>query len=309
MRPIYSRQFRPATFAVSAIALVTATAITAKNWTDWTSPSNLQSVNSSGVDGCASISPDGTELWFTSTRGGGAPDIYVSRRESPDDPWGAAENVGAPINTPVPEACPTMTRGGRLYFTRQGPPDPSGDIYVVRLGPKGWGTPERLGPNINRNGSIEESPSFFEDGGKSVMYFSSNREGRNRIYQSVDGGPAELVLGGVASLASDARPTVRKDGLEIFFDSSRGANSNIDLWTASRASVSEPWGDAVRLPFSSSEAPGGFFQPGFDARPSISWDGSEMVFASFRSGGSGVVDIYTTRRAKSRTGPKEVRFD
>jgi hypothetical protein len=207
-------------------------------------------------------------------------------------------NVGAPINTPASEACPTMTRGGRLYFTRQAAPDPAGDIYVVRRGPKGWGTPERLDANVNRPGSIEESPTFYDDDGGTVMLFSSNREGRNRIYQSVNGGPADLVGGGVNSNASDARPTVRKDGLEIFFDSNRGGNSNIDFWTATRSTTSEPWGTAIQLSFSSPQPPGGFFQPGFDARPSIGWNGSEMVMASFRSGGVGSVDLYITSRAK-----------
>ena len=191
-----------------------------------------------------------------------------------------------------------MTPGGRLYFTRQGPPDPPGDVYVARRGPHGWSSPERLGPNINQPGSLEESATFYEDGGDRVMLFSSNREGRNRIYQSVNGAPAELVSGGVNSNASDARPTVRKDGLEIFFDSNRGVNPNIDFWTATRSSTSQPWGAAPRLSFSSSESPGGLFKPGVDARPSISWDGSEMVFGSFRSGGAGLVDVYTTRRAK-----------
>ena len=300
MRSTYPLRLRPLTFVVSAFAVMTATAAIPKNWSEWTDPTNLSALNSAGVDGCASLSPDGRELWFTSTRGGGAPDIYVATRTSPDAPWGAAVNVAA-VNTPAPEACPTMTRGGKLYFTRQAPPDPPGDLYVARRGPKGWSTPERLGPNINQAGSIEESATFYEDSsGRQVMYFSSSREGRNRIYQSINGGPAELVAGGVNSSAADARPTVRKDGLEIFFDSNRGPNPNIDFWTATRSSTSAPWGEARRLHFSSSESPGQFFQPGFDARPSVSWDGSEMVFGSFRTTGDsvGLVDIWTTSRSK-----------
>lgn len=292
-----TKGLRPAAFIVSACALVTATAVAAKNWGDWAPISNLEGLNTRAVDGCPSFSPDGLELWFTSTRGG-APDIYVARRATPDAPWGAAQNVGAPINTPAPEFCPTMTRGGRLYFSRQDSFDPAGDLFVVRRSRQGWGAPERLSANINNRGSIEESATFYEDGNDVVMLFSSNRERRNRIYESVNGGPAQLVSGGVNSSAADARPTVRKDGLEIFFDSNRGENPNIDFWTATRSSTSAEWGQATRLSFSSSEPQGRFFELGFDARPSVSWDGSELVMASFRSGGSGSVDLYTTSRAK-----------
>jgi Tol biopolymer transport system component len=193
-----------------------------------------------------------------------------------------------------------MTRGGRLYFTSFREQGSGGDLYVVRRGPKGFGAVERLGPNINRPGSIEESATIFEDtNGTEVLIFSSNREGRNRIYQGVNGGPAQLVGGGVNSVtASDARPTVSKDGLEIFFDSTRWSPPNVDLATATRSSTTENWGAAVRLNFSSAQAPGTFGALGFDAKPSISWDGSELVFASNRSGTTGAIDLWTTKRTK-----------
>jgi Tol biopolymer transport system component len=286
----------------AASALLLTGTVAAKNWNDWGAPTNLVPLNTPFVDGCASLSPDGLELWFTSNRPGslGATDIYVATRPSKDARWTAAENAGAPINSPASEACPTMARGERLYFTSFRAAGSAGDLYVIRRGPRGWGPLERLGSNINRDGSIEESATIYEeDNGDQVMLFSSNREGRNRIYQSINGGPAQLVAGGVNTLtAADARPTVSKDGLEIFFDSTRWSHPNVDLAVAARSSTSQPWGTASRLHFSSAQSPGTFGQPGFDAKPSISWDGGEMVFASNRAGTTGLIDLWMTKRSK-----------
>jgi hypothetical protein len=41
-------------------------------------------------------------------RGLGGIDIWVARRESPDDSWGAPENLGAPVNSPANDFCPTI---------------------------------------------------------------------------------------------------------------------------------------------------------------------------------------------------------
>lgn len=300
MRPIYLS---------TALLVLAASTAGAKNWGEWAAPASIESlpgsstqVNTPAVDGCSSQSSDGLELYFTSTRPGGmspAPDIWVATRESTAEGFGTPVNLGAPINSPAVEFCPTIRQGKRLYFSSSRE-DGQGDIYVSRRGKDGWSVPQNLGPNINSS-SVEESPSFYEDEqGREVMLFSSRRSGRGQIYQSVDGGPAQLVAGGVNSSAADQRPSVRKDGLEIFWDSTRsGTLGNSDLWTATRSSRSEPWGTAVHLQSLSSAGPAGAgFTPGYDARPLISWDGSTLFFGSVRDGGDGSADIYFTTRGK-----------
>ena len=299
-------------FAVSTAALLTATGVAARNWSDWSAPASIETlpgsstlVNTPAVDGCASLSPDGLELWITSNRPGGfgGVDVWIARREDASSGFGTPQNAGAAVNGPFDDYCPTLTRGGRLYYGSRRD-DPAGDLYVIRRGPHGWGELQRLGPNINSNGAIEESAALYEADGHQVLYFSSAREGRNRIYYSVDFGPASLAPGGVNSSADDTRPSVSKDGLEIFWDSTRtGTLGGFDLWTATRSSTSDPWGTAVHLGSLSSAGPGGFFQPGFDARPAVSWDGSTLVFASVRAGGEGLVDLYYSTR-EQRTGRK-----
>jgi hypothetical protein len=291
---------RPSVWAVSLIALASATALGAKNWDEWSAPSNLESlsgsspaVNTPAVDGCASHSPDGLTIIFNSNRGGNQ-DLYMAKRSSTDAGFGAPVRLPAPVNTSANEACPTIATGNRLYFSSDRT-DPGYDIYVTKHGPNGWSQPANLGPNINRDGYLDESAAFYEDGDHQVMLFSSRSPGDDvgKIYQSVDGGPRSLVQGGPHSSASDNRPSVTRDGLTIFFDSTRtGSLGGPDLYYATRSSTSQPFGSAIHLQQLSS--------PALDARATISKDGSFITFSSNRSGSeSPAPDIWFASREKS----------
>jgi Tol biopolymer transport system component len=281
-------------------AIATATAVGAKNWGDWAPAVNIESLpgsspalNSPAVDGCASHSPDGLTLVFNSNRGGNH-DLYMATRSSTSEGFGAPERLPAPINTSANDSCATIANGHRLYFSSDRE-DPAYDIYVSKKGPNGWSEPQNLGPNINRDGWLDETPSFYEDSsGNAVMVFSSRLPtgASGKIYQSVNGGPASLVQGGPHSSASDNRPSVTRDGLTIYFDSTRsGGLGGPDLYYATRSSTSEPFGSAIHL--------GALNSSVFDARPYISKDGSFLTFASQRPGGeSAAPDMYYTTRDK-----------
>ena len=106
--------------------------------------------------------------------------------------------------------------------------------------------------------------------------------------------------GGPDSSASDNRPSVTHDGLTLFFDSTRGGGlGGPDIWVASRESTSDPFGAASTLQALNSG--------GFDARPSVSWDGTELFFSSGRAGNeSPAPDIWRASRKKAKGGPKTV---
>lgn len=129
------------------------------------------------------------------------------------------------------------------------------------------------------------------------MLFSSRLPSGSsgKIYQSVNGAPASLIAGGPHSSASDNRPSVTRDGLTIFFDSTRaGGLGGPDLYYATRSNTSQPFGTAVHLQELSS--------PAFDARPSISKDGMFLIFGSSRTGSeSAAPDMWFSDREK-RTG-------
>jgi len=268
-----------------------ATAAWAKNWTTWDAPAPLTSINTTFVEGCPSLGPEGDTLYFASNRTGtlGGLDIWVSHRNAAGD-WATPVNLGAPINSTADDFCPTPVPGHRLFFVSKRAPAPDGDIYLARYGKDGWQSPSRLGSNINSTAE-EHSPSYFEDDqGVPVLYFSSTRSGRPQIFYSVNWGSAALAPGGVNSSAADARPNVSKDGLEIVWDSNRSGSLGLDIWTASRTSTDDPWGTAVQLGNGINTAAG-------EGRAAMSRDGSLLVFHR-NPGPVGVTDIFMATRNK-----------
>lgn len=85
------------------------------------------SVNSPFQDAHPFIAPDESYILFDSNRPGGygSSDLYICFRNE-DNSWGAALNLGEPINTPEYDAIPSLSPGGEyLFFCR------AGDIYWV----------------------------------------------------------------------------------------------------------------------------------------------------------------------------------
>jgi hypothetical protein len=297
--------------AIGASAVITTAALVAKQFGPWSAPISAEtgsdpSLNTAFNDGCPILSPDGLSLFMATNRqpgGLGGQDIWVARRATTTSGWGPPQSVGAPVNSPVDDFCPTPVRGRGLFFVSKRE-EPNGDIYFTRQRKDGsWEQPIRLGSNINS--PLEEwSPSYYEDDrGRPVLYFSRNVPGTNNhdIYVSVNFGPAELAPGGVNSAFSDARPNVRKNGREIVWDANRQGNGNQDVWTASRGSTDEPWGPAVHLTEVSSPVAN-------DTRASLSWDGTFLLVGSGRPAdangrpGEGGNDIYVSTRTKVRGG-------
>jgi Tol biopolymer transport system component len=88
---------------------------------DWSAPVNLgPTVNSAARDGGPYISADGLELFFFSDRPGGYGnwDLWVTTRETTNDPWSAPVNLGPTVNSLAFESVPSISADGReLYFS------------------------------------------------------------------------------------------------------------------------------------------------------------------------------------------------
>lgn len=283
---------------IGAGAALTASIAIAKEFSAWSAPVNAEtlsgssaSLNTPSNDGCPILSPYDNSLYIASNRPGGYGGLDIWKASPSGDGWGAPVNLGPAINSAADEFCPSPARGNRLFFVRRLSPTNT-DIYVVKSGPKGLGDIVSVGSGVN-SGAEEWSPSWFETAsGDEVLYFSSTREGRQRIYYSVNYGPASLAPGGVNSSDSDARPNVSRDGLEIVWDSTRfGGLGGPDIWTATRSSTDSGWGVAVHLGSTINSS-------ATESRASLSWDGTRLMFGSTRAGGEGSADVYTATRNK-----------
>lgn len=268
-------------------------------------PGTDPTFNGPTLDGCPFVARDDTTFYMASDREGGLGgiDIWVSTRDRSTDPWGAPVNVGAPVNSASNDFCPTMSRDGHSFFFVSSRPEGCGgdDIYTARRrNATGFDHVANIGCDANSDGN-EASPSpLLQSGAGPVLYFSSTGHGASGgadVFMShrhgTRYGPA-VAVPGVNSDAVDAQPNIRRDGLEIFFFSTRpGGQGGPDIWSASRASTSDPFDQPVNL------GPAVNTEFG-ETRPSLSWDGTTLYWGSNRPGGDGSADHYVSTRERTR---------
>jgi len=309
--------------AVGFAAIVTIFALSSvraqPEYTDWSAPVNLGAViNSTFNDSSPALSRDRLRLYFSSNRPGtfGLADLFVSQRNSVEEPWGPPINLGSVVNSIADDVTPNLSRDGHwLYFMSRRPGsqlNPAGvvgfDIWVsyrVHVHDDfDWQPPVNVGSNVN-SPSFDQSPFFFdnEDVGVPQLFFTRTTAiTGNDIFVSnllPDGtfGPATLVAELNSTLA-DAGSSVRFDGLEVFFYSRRpGGLGASDLWTATRDTVFDPWSTPINLGAAVNSVD-------LDFDPHIASDRETLYFTSTRADGIGGQDIYMTTRTKVNRGSK-----
>ena len=310
----HGRLFR-AVLGSLMLLLATSPTLAAPSFSAWEPAQSLEAIpgtsvelNTPSQDGCPILSRDGEQLYLASNRPGGRGglDIWVAERTSPDGPFGDPINLGARINSPYNDFCPSPLRDGHGFMFVSDRPGGCGgaDIYLTRRHPvDGWEEPVNLGCEANNspdeaepNSTAEEAGPVlsFAEPGAPTLYFSSTRSGNSDLYVSHKTGswsfgPAEPVLQ-VNSAANEMQPSVRHDGRELVFASNRpGGQGGSDIWSASRDSIADPWSAPVNLGPNVNSAAN-------ETRPSLSWEGTLLLFGSNRPGGEGISDIYYATR-------------
>lgn len=283
-------------------------------FSEWSAPVIVLNVNSEFNDEGPAISKDGRSLYFGSNRPGGVGslDLWVSQRNSVRDPWGSPRNLGPTVNTAGIENVPAFSPDGHWMFFNSDRAGGSGliDLWVSYRRNKrddfGWEEPVNLGPQVN-SAAPDAGAAFFDgrrhddDDGDDLLFFGSNRPGgpgMGDLYVSSrnsDGsfGPPQI-LPELSSPFLEQRPSIRRNGREIFFVSNRpGGAGGSDLWVATRETLYQVWatpenlGPVVNGPFN-------------DFTPYIAERGRALYFASNRPGGPGGTDLYVTMREKFR---------
>jgi Tol biopolymer transport system component len=147
----------------------------------WGTPMNLgPTVNASSHDAYPSVSADGLTLFMQSNRPGGYGkyDIWLTTRQTKDDPWTTPVNLGSTVNSSAIEGNPSISPDGLALLFASLRPGGYGisDMYLVRRKTIQdlWGLPMNLGPVVN-SPSIEAGMSISTDG--LTLYFESERPG------------------------------------------------------------------------------------------------------------------------------------
>jgi hypothetical protein len=285
--------------AGGSLVLAAATAVAAMSFGSWSAATSPESIpgtsgnlNTTALEGCPFVAQRGEVLYFASNRAGGMGglDIWYSLRDE-SGAWGDPVNFSE-VNSAANELCPMAHRNGKTFLFVSARPGGCGgdDLYMTRRhATLGWAAPVNLGCTVNSPAN-EASPSLLG----TELYFSSTRTGGlGDIYVSPFDGisfGASVLAPGLNTAQDDFRPNLRRDGLEIFFDSNRpGGIGGLDLWTSTRASASDPWSTPTNLGAAVNSTAN-------DLRASLSWDGTSLYFGSLRAGGEGSQDLYVITR-------------
>jgi hypothetical protein len=274
----------------------------------WSAPINVgPPLNTQYNDTYAVLTADGLTIYFTSDRPGGlgGDDLWVSRRESTDAPWGEPENL-AILNSPFNDSLSVLSTSENIMYFHSDRPGGcgAGDLWRSQRNPvRGeWTAPVNMGCVVN-TAATETAPSFYanDDLGLTTIYFGSNRPGgigdfdiyettsTDEDLESAVFGPGVLVPE-LSSLGRDTRTSVRRDGREIFITSNRtGGVGGLDIWAATREDSSDRWSTPVNPgpPLNSAAD---------DGSPALSRNGTTLYFFSTRPGGFGGRDIWFTVR-------------
>lgn len=293
------------------VSLSAGPQLTSFDGSPWSAPVNLgPSINTPALEQNATLSPDELSLYLISNRAGGlgGNDIWIARRASLDSPWETPVNPGAPLNSSGNEASPSFSIDGHLlaFASERAGGHGSSDVYFTHRAHThddfDWGPPVNLGAEVNT--------TAFEAG---AAYLQSSEEGATNLYFVRGPNNADLDIyvaavkkngetRGPATPVSelnyptpgivDAHPSVRKDGREVLFHSTRPGGLGLgDLYVSTRRSVHEPWSTPVNLAALNSSAN--------DAQPTLSFDGRTLVFTSTRPGGFGQSDLWMSTRTPS----------
>jgi len=218
-------------------------------------------------------------------------------------PWSDPVNLGAPVNSPTAnDQGPALSSDGlSLYFCSNRPPSAGNDLWVSRRISENdaWGEPVNLGPGVNSSGG-DCGPSLSVDG--RLLFFTSNRAGGaggNDIYMTSRtdatddlswGAPVRLGTE-INTAATEFSPFITKPGddgtAELYFE--RGSsNVATDILVVTIDAQGATLGPAVAVAeVNSSDA---------DGRPTVRFDGREMLLHSNRDGRGGNFDLFVSTR-------------
>ena len=232
---------------------------------DWELAVNLgRGVNSSRYETSGCLSADGLELYFNAPNrpdGYGGWDVWVSSRQTRNDDFGPAVNLGSPFNTSYVDASPCLSTDGLEFYFSSTRPGGQGteDLWVSKRSATNdpWGEPVNLGPIVNST-AVECAAKISSD--SLVLFFSGDiaspyRSGgfglsdiwmtrrvmrENEWNEPINLGPL------VNSSSQEFGPVISHDGDTLYFGSNRlGGSGDFDIYQASIIPIVDFNGDGI----------------------------------------------------------------
>jgi hypothetical protein len=251
--------------------------LSSQRYTAWSDPDPLVLINQDGInDQQPALSKDGLSLYFASTRKTDPSDnvldlnIWVARRACTDGCDWTEIDVVPVVNTASPDISPSLSRDGhQLFFASQRPHGhcsppatqcTNRDMWVSYRAnvndDLGWGEAVNLGDDINSTDE-EVAPSYFEnaDVGIPQLFFNRGAMGGDIwVSELKDGAWSDPKLVDELNIAaSNQRPSISHDGLEIYFWSDRDGPGHLFVARRETVSLSSPWLSPERVVFPTSD--------------------------------------------------------
>lgn len=218
----------------------------------WSDPEIVVELAHPEDDDDPSLTADGLELFFNSHRNGNGTgaDIWVSKRATRDDTWGAPELV-VELSSPETETNHTVSPDGLTIWFLSDRVDPTaGSEMFISTRPdrdSPWSTPvvetNLQSQNVNDVGGVT-SDALMLFGHLSVMG-SPDLVVLARTTTNEPWGDA-LPIDELNTDSGDSECWLHPNGTVVFFGSNRdGTLGSTDLWSSTRDAIDQPWGRAV----------------------------------------------------------------
>jgi outer membrane protein OmpA-like peptidoglycan-associated protein len=253
-------------------------------------------INTSAPELFPFCSADGERFYFTRRINGMDEDLFVAKRDSCGD-WFGAKNMGSPPNSSAQESAQMISADRHyLFLTRcdnrtQNGWDLGGcDLYMAYTADSLWSVPLSFGATINTP-SYEGMPCLSSDNRE--LFFVSDRPGgyggmdiwSSRFEHGLWQMPRNLGAA-INTAGNETAPFIYADNTTLFFASTGHTGmGGSDIFTAHRQEDDTTWLNVTNLgtPINS---------PYDEASMSLSAAGDTAYFASDRDSAAGNFDIY-----------------
>lgn len=194
----------------------------------WTNIQSLPFNNKDYSTSNPSLSHDGKTLYFSSNMPGslGGNDVWKVSINT-DGSFGTPENLGTKVNTEGNESFPFITQDNKLFFSSDGKKGFGAlDVFMIDLN---RGT-EAVNVGLPVN-SAKDDFAFSFNVNKNTGFFSSNRAGKDNLYQATPVCNVEVITtvkdARSGALLANAKVAILDDRKNVIATKTAGANAEV----------------------------------------------------------------------------------